>query len=250
MIAQRASSLFEDHARLIRHERRQRIFAAARRFEHVAAFDLASLKVSSFAGHAKLVFGTIVEGFQIGVSQGPVGERGILGDRRHSVTFNRVRPHAEVVFVKPPRHGAVMHRAAPCLVAVIQNRQRFRGHIRVRPPGHWLTFRVWTQILPLEVSQFVLSTEIGGSQAWASLEANDFHACFPELGSKYSAYGAHTDNNHISFFDRHSSSLRLYRPVIGARLNACLLSMSVLVKIGCAPGKPTSRHPAKSLLPP
>src|SRR5262249_60672783 len=125
-------------------------------------------------------------------SRGPLGRGGRLGIARRSVPFNGGRPRGEAVFVKPPRHRAVMNRAAPCLVAVIQNRQRFRGHIRGRPPGHWLTFRVWTQILPLEVSQFVLSTEISGSQAWASFQANDFHAGFTKLRSAYSAYGAHT----------------------------------------------------------
>ena len=152
--------------------------------------------------------------------------------------------------MKAPRDGPIMDRPAAGLIAIVQNGKRLRGRVRTRAPGHRLALCVWTQILPLEVTQFVLTAEIRRAQARATLQANDFHSCFAKLGGEYSAYSAHTDDDDIRFFGCHNLYLRVYRPVTGARENACLLSRSVLVKIGCAPGKPTKRHPAKSLLPP
>ena len=64
--------------RLIATQRRQRIFAPARRLEHVAAVDLASLQIAGLARHAELVFGPIVIRLELGVAQRPVGERGVL----------------------------------------------------------------------------------------------------------------------------------------------------------------------------
>jgi len=39
-------------------------------------------------------------------------------------------------------------------------------------------------------------------------------------------------------------------PTIGSRVNGPLLCMSAAVNSTCAPGNPSKRHPAKSLLPP
>src|SRR5262249_57909274 len=58
----------KDDARLIRRQRRQRVFAFARRLEHIAAFDLLSLQIAGPAGHAELVFGAVVIGLKLGVA--------------------------------------------------------------------------------------------------------------------------------------------------------------------------------------
>ena len=85
-----------------------------------------------------------------------------------------------------------------------------------------------------------------------TLEADDFDSRFAELCGEDSTDRAHADNYDICFFSCHFSPccalsrLRFadcYTPVIGARLKASLLSISVRVKIGCAPGNPTSCHP-------
>ena len=218
MIAQLARAGFEEHARLIHEQWRQRIFAAARRFEHVAAVDLASLQIARLARHAELVFGAIVEGLEIGVAQRPVGQRGILRNRRRSVALHRLRPRAEVVLVKAPRDRAVVDRAAACLIAVIQHRERIRARLRVRPPGDGLALRVRAQILPLEIAQFVLRLEIRGGEARAALQADHFHARFAKLRREYPARRAHADDDDIRFFGCHGSCPPL-RP-LGPRLQA------------------------------
>src|SRR2546426_4650612 len=106
-----------------------------------------------------------------------------------------------------------MYRPTARLITIIQNRKWLRCRIGVRPPGHRLAFCVWTQILPLEVPQFVLRAEVRGGQPWATLEANDFHARFAKLGCEYSAYRAHSDNDDISLFSCHSSCPLRYRPL-------------------------------------
>ncbi len=81
MIAQLARPGFEKDTRLIREQGRQRVLATPRGLENVAAVDLAPLQIARLARHAELVFGAVVEGFQIGVGHGPVGERRICRDR-------------------------------------------------------------------------------------------------------------------------------------------------------------------------
>ena len=120
-------------------QRRQRIVAPARRFEHVAAVDLASLQIAGLARHAELVFGAIVVGLEVGVAQRPVDERGVLAG---SPTLHSARSvcdrSAEVVLVEAPRDRAVVDGAAARLVAVVLRRDRGRARIRVRPPGDGL----------------------------------------------------------------------------------------------------------------
>ena len=78
MITELARPLLEDDARLIREQRRQRILAAARRLEDVAAVDLAPAEIAGLARNAELVFGAIVKGLDVGVRQRPVGERRVF----------------------------------------------------------------------------------------------------------------------------------------------------------------------------
>ena len=72
MISQLASPGFEEDARLIREQSRQRVLAAARRLEHVAAVDFAALQIACLAGYAEFEFGAVVEWLQIGIRQRPV----------------------------------------------------------------------------------------------------------------------------------------------------------------------------------
>ena len=241
-------------AGLIHEQRRQRKLATARRFEHVAAVDLASLQIARLARHAELVFGAIVVGLEIGVTQRPVDERGVFRDRRRAIALDRLRPRAEVVLVKAPRDRAVVDGAAARLVAVILHRDRVRARIRVRPPGDGLALDVRAQVLPLEVAQFVMRVEVCGRQTRAALQPNDFHARFAELGRE-NPPAAPTPMMTTSVFSvAMAHPLRIgacaCRPMMGARVNASLLCISSGENSGCAPGKPTRRQPAKSLLPP
>ena len=58
----------EQGGRALNRERRQRIIALARRLEWVAALDLAALQIAGLARHAKLVFGAVVIGLEIGIA--------------------------------------------------------------------------------------------------------------------------------------------------------------------------------------
>jgi hypothetical protein len=49
-------------------------FALARGLEDVATVDLSALQIAGLAGHAEIVFGAIVKGFEIGVPQRPVND--------------------------------------------------------------------------------------------------------------------------------------------------------------------------------
>ena len=71
---------FEQDSRLIRNQRRQRVFAVPWRFEDIAAINLPSLQVTGFAGHTEIVFGAVVERLEIGIRHRPVGDRGVLGN--------------------------------------------------------------------------------------------------------------------------------------------------------------------------
>ena len=89
VIAELLGAGFEQHAGLIDLQRRQRIFALARRLEHIAAVDLLALQIAGLARHAELVFGLVVERLELGIAQRPVDERGILRDGRGAVALDR-----------------------------------------------------------------------------------------------------------------------------------------------------------------
>src|SRR5262245_54498165 len=93
--------LLQDGA-LVQAQRRQRVVATARRFEHVAAVNLLSLQVAGLAGDAELVLGALVIGLEVGVAQRPVGERGVFRNGGCAVTRDRMRARAEVVLVQAP----------------------------------------------------------------------------------------------------------------------------------------------------
>src|SRR2546421_5409410 len=97
-----------------------------------------------------------------------------------------------------------MHSSAACLITVIQDWERSRMRIRIWPPGYGLTLCVWTQILPLEITQLVLRAEVGSGQARAAFQADDFHAGLPQLRGKDSAHCAHTDDDDIRLFSCHT----------------------------------------------
>ena len=58
----------EQGGRPLHHEWRQRVIAPARRLERVAALDLVALQITGLARHAKLVFGAIIIGLEIGIA--------------------------------------------------------------------------------------------------------------------------------------------------------------------------------------
>src|SRR5437899_11142088 len=130
-----------------------------------------------------------------------------------------------------------MNSPATGLVAVIQARERIRALIRIPPPGDRLTLYIRPQVAPLEIAQLIVRTEVRRSQTRAALEANDLHARFAEFGREYPSRGSHTDNDDIRPFRCHGFSLlnqdflAACRPIMGARVNACLLRISVEVKI-------------------
>ena len=142
VIAELARRGFEQHGALVQAQRRQRVVATARRFEHVAAVNLASLQIARLAGNAQLVFGLIVIALKVRIAQRPVGERGVLRNCGRSITRDRMRPRAEVILVEAPRHGAVVDGAAARLIAVVLQRERSCPRIRVGPPRDGLTLDV------------------------------------------------------------------------------------------------------------
>ena len=77
-MAELAVRLVKQDRALIPEERRQRIFATARRLEDVAAVDFLALQIAGLAGDAELVLGALVIGLEVGVAQRPVGERGVF----------------------------------------------------------------------------------------------------------------------------------------------------------------------------
>jgi hypothetical protein len=90
VIAEVAPGGVEQDLGLVLKQRRQRIFATARCFEHVAAVDLPALQVAGLARHAEFVFGAVVERLEIGVAQRPVGERGVRRNRGRAVALDGV----------------------------------------------------------------------------------------------------------------------------------------------------------------
>jgi hypothetical protein len=66
-----------------------------------------------------------------------------------------------------------------------------------------------TQILPLEIAQFVEGGEIRSRVTRAALEADDLHARFGELRGEYSTRRADADDDDIRFLGRHGLRLRV-----------------------------------------
>ena len=140
-------------------------------------------------------------------------------DTQEPITTDTSEPEPDVTVVRGDRRDYLDHHPGPEDVALLvevadASLQRDRGskkrlyaraRIPVRPPGYGLAFCIWTQVLPLEVPQFVLRAEVRGSQTRSALQANDFHSCLAELCREYSACGAHTDDDDISLFGCHSS---------------------------------------------
>ena len=142
-----------------------------------------------------------------------------------------------------------MYAAAARLIAVVQHRQRIGARIGIGPPGNGLALDIGAQILPLEEAQFIVCGEVLGRKTRTPLQADDFHARLAELGGEDAACRADADDDDVSLFDCHRYALPC-RPTIGSRVKACVLSRSSGVNSSWPPGKPTKRHPAKSLLPP
>ena len=216
-------------------------FATARRFEDIAAADLAPLQIASLARNAELVFGAVVIGLQLRVAQRPVDKRGIRGNSRCAVALDRLRAGAKIVLVQAPRHRAVMDGAAAGLVAVALGRDRGRAHIGIPPPGDGLALRVRAQILPLEVAQFIVRVEVLGGETRAALEPDDFHARFAELGREDSAGRAHAHDDDVGFFRCHG-----FRSPIGTWA-ACAsrtagLALSQMPELGKSPSSDGCRR--------
>src|SRR5262245_27870947 len=102
-----------------------------------------------------------------------------------------------------------MNRSAARLVSVIENRQRVRSHAAVRPPGDGLPPRMRTQILALEVAQFVQPGEVRGVVTRAAFETDDLHPRLRQFGSEYSACRADADDDDVCFLSGHESGPRL-----------------------------------------
>ena len=92
----------EQHRRLIHLQRRQRIFAAARALEDIAAVDLGAFEIAGFAGDAKLILGLIEERFELGIAHRPVGQRRIGGNGVFAVALDGLGADAEIVLVHAP----------------------------------------------------------------------------------------------------------------------------------------------------
>ena len=192
----------KNRAGLIHLQRRQRIFALARRFERIAAGNFLALQVAGLAGDAELVFGAVVERLEVGIAERPIGERGILRDDGRPVALDGLRAGAEIVLVQAPRERAVVHGAAARLVAVVLVRGRVGARSCIGPPGDGRALDVGAQVLALEVAQLV-ELEVRGLEARAALEPDHLHAGLAELGRQHAAGGAHADDDHISLFGRH-----------------------------------------------
>jgi hypothetical protein len=205
VIAKFFGASLEDSRRIVDEQGRKWEFALARGLEDVAAVDLSALQIARLAGHAEIIFGAIVEGFEVSVAQRPVNNGAILRDRGLAVALDRLRANAEITPVEPPGHCAIVDGTAADLIAVVERREGDRTRVRVRAPSDGLALRIGAQILALEVAQFILPGEVRGSVPRATLETDDFHARLSELGSKNSTGATDTHDDNIRFFCSHRS---------------------------------------------
>src|ERR1700683_5097 len=82
---------------LIDLQRRKRIFALPRRFEHVAAIYLLALQITGLARHPEFVLGAIVVRFDVGVGQRPINNGRIFWNGRFAIALDSLRTDAEII---------------------------------------------------------------------------------------------------------------------------------------------------------
>src|SRR5262249_1671667 len=206
VIAELPGRRLEVRPHLIHLQRRQRIVAAARRLEHIAAVNLAALQVAGLARPPDLVLRATIERLEPGIAHGPVDDRAILRDGGRAVALDGLRANPEIILVEAPRHGAVVHRAAAGLVAVAETLDPRRPRVRVGPPGDRLTLHVRAQVLALEVAQLVLRSEVRSLEPRAALEPDPLHPGLAGVGGENSAARADADDHDIRLFGCHGSS--------------------------------------------
>lgn len=123
-----------------------------------------------------------------------------------------------------------MHSAAAGLHAVVLLRQPERGRIGVRAPRHRLQLGIRTQILALEIAQFV-ELKIRRLEARTAFKPDDLEPGLAEFRRHDATHGAHADDDHIRLFGCHGYHPLewAWRPVIGARVKGLVLPISAWV---------------------
>ena len=207
MVAELARRLAEHLARENLGERRQRIFAGARRLEGIAArLDLAA-QIAGLAGDRRRVFELVVIGLELVIGDAPVLDRHVLGNEALAVALLVERAHLELHVGPAPGVAAPVHaRAADALArqerAEAAHRQRLlRGIVA---DGQRVALGIHHQFLTHHVAQLVTDVGqrvVGAAGAHlAALERDDLEAGVRELLRQNAAGPAEPDDGDVDFF--------------------------------------------------
>ena len=140
VIAHLTSGFIENHRQLGALERRQRIIAAARAFEHVTAFDLLPFDIARFTGCPGVAFKFVVERFDVVIGNAPVLHLHSVEEFLFAVALHRLAVALEIVRQKTPGHAVpVGARAADVHAELIgvefAQRQRLLDRIVTKRQG-------------------------------------------------------------------------------------------------------------------
>src|SRR6185503_19229575 len=102
VVAEVAAGIREHHAGKDRRQRRQRVFAGARRLERIAAFDDLTLEIAGLAGDRGGVFELVVIRLELVVGDAPVLDRHVGGDEALAVALLVARANLELHIGPPP----------------------------------------------------------------------------------------------------------------------------------------------------
>ncbi len=207
MIAEVVRGLAEHHARENLGERRQRIFAGARRLEGIAAGLDRAAQIAGLSGDRRGVLELVVIGLELVIGDAPVLDRHVLGNEALAVALLVERAHLELHVGPPPGVAAPVHAGAADALARQEraepaHRQRFlRGIVANRQR---VALGVHHQFLPHHVAQLV--TDVGqrvvgttGAHL-AALERDDLEARVGELLRQNAAGPAEPDDGDVDFF--------------------------------------------------
>ena len=241
-------------------ERRQRIFAGARRLEGVAAGLNHAAQIAGLAGNRCGVFELVVIGLELVIGDAPVLDRHVLGNEALAVALLVERAHLELHVGPPPGVTAPVHAGAADALARQEraepaHRQRFLRGIVAH--GQRVALGIHHQFLPHHVAQLV--TDVGqrivgtAGAHLAALERDDLEAgrrrapCQDAAGPPSPTMATSTSFNFVAM-SAPLAQVRNAHGSVGNGLSRYFATFSRLTAM--APGKPIILHPALLRLPP
>ncbi len=208
MIAELLRRFGEHHARQDRRQRRQRVFAGARRLERIAALLDLALDVAGLAGDRRGVFEPVVIGLELVVGDAPVLDRHVVGDEFLAVALLVHGADLELHVGPAPGVAApVRARAAHALARqerpqpphrqrflrdVVADRQRVARGVLHQPVTHHVA-----QLVADVGHREIL---VGGIQA-AAFECDHLHPGFGQFLRQDTAGPAEPDDDDIDFLE-------------------------------------------------